>query len=149
MYPIMDETGKVAQWIKDGRGVRVWESHDIGAGRPDMLTPGDVETPPHWAYPLSGSKVVTDPVFFQRTGVVKSWTDTPAGLRAAERYLGAMSYNDKNEERDAPIGKVFTRYSIERHFYSTEAIVSMPHGDRPLDVEYRVCVVRWTAIIKS
>ena len=41
---------KVVSWVKDGRGVRLWKSHDLGAGRPDVITPGDVDEKPHWAY---------------------------------------------------------------------------------------------------
>lgn len=41
---------KVISWVKAGRGIRLWKSHDLGAGRPDIVTPGDSEKP-HWAYP--------------------------------------------------------------------------------------------------
>lgn len=41
---------KVISWVKAGRGIRLWKSHDLGAGRPDVVTPGDSDKP-HWAYP--------------------------------------------------------------------------------------------------
>ena len=41
---------KVLSWAANGRGIRLWKSHDLGAGRPDMITPGDSGSP-HWAYP--------------------------------------------------------------------------------------------------
>lgn len=41
---------KVLSWVKNGRGIRLWKSHDLGAGRPDTITPGDSGSP-HWAYP--------------------------------------------------------------------------------------------------
>ena len=32
---------------------------EIGAQRPEQLTPADVTTPPHWAYTLEASEIVT------------------------------------------------------------------------------------------
>lgn len=161
-YPVFDESGKVQSWLDSGRGLRVWQSHDIGAGRPDMLTPGDATEKPHWAYP-EPSEILTaaDVVFFHKVMVDRSWTDTPAGWRAAQRYLGSMSIAEKHEDVQVPIGRKLTRYTIEGLRLDSETKVHMPgtpaHGpipgteayDRPLHVEYRVAVVRWVCIIPS
>ena len=40
-YPILDVSGKTREWLQAGRGLVVWQSHDIGAGRPDQFTPAD------------------------------------------------------------------------------------------------------------
>lgn len=50
---------KLVEWFKAGRGVRKWVSAEIGNPRPDQFTPGDVETPPHWAYPVADSQLLT------------------------------------------------------------------------------------------
>ena len=158
-YAILDESGKVRSWIESGRKVRVWVSHDIGAGRPDMLTPGDVETPPHWAYPVAASTVYDagEVVFFRKSQVVADWTDSPAGWKAAERYLDAHP----DESRDAPVGKVLTTYSRERitlestakvHHPGTQARGPIPGTtayDLPLMTRYRVAVVAWVAILPT
>jgi hypothetical protein len=144
LYPIMDESGKVREWLAAGRGVRVWASHDIGAGRPDMLTPGDVQTPPHWAYPRHASIVYTveQVTFFERSHVVQDWSDSPAGWKAAARLFSS----GLETERVAPIGKVLTNYTIERiTFHSVETV----QPGRPLCTRDRVAVVAWTAIVKN
>lgn len=50
---------KVREWVRAGRGLRLWRSVEIGAQRPEQLTPADVTTPPHWAYTLYESEIVT------------------------------------------------------------------------------------------
>lgn len=50
---------KVREWVRSGRGLRLWRSVEIGAQRPEQLTPADVTTPPHWAYTLEASEIVT------------------------------------------------------------------------------------------
>ena len=47
--PDKDTAVKVIGWYASGRGIRIWKSHDLGANRPDLLTPADAEKP-HWAY---------------------------------------------------------------------------------------------------
>jgi hypothetical protein len=146
-YPIMDESGKVREWIDAGRGVRVWESHDIGAGRPDMMTPGDVTMPPHWAYPIEGSRVLqtAEVTFYRRSYVVEMWSDTPAGWKAAERMLPKLE-----RERTAPIGKVLTSYTFERlSLETTERVKVSDDYSRPLHTISRVAIVAWTAIVRE
>jgi hypothetical protein len=151
LYPIMDESGKVREWFAAGRAVRVWASHDIGAGRPDMLTPGDVQTPPHWAYPLHASIVYSaeQVTFFERSHVVADWSDSPAGWKAAARMIGS----GLESERTVPIGKVLTNYTVERITFHSEQTVNGggigPRGVRPLCTRCRVAVVAWTAIVKN
>ena len=50
---------KVREWVRSGRGLRLWHSVEIGTQRPEQLTPADVTTPPHWAYTLEASEIVT------------------------------------------------------------------------------------------
>lgn len=50
---------KLLEWVNAGRGVRRWVSAEIGNPRPDMFTPGDIDTPPHWAYPVADSQLLT------------------------------------------------------------------------------------------
>lgn len=50
---------KVREWFRSGRGARLWRSVEIGAQRPEQLTPGDVTTPPHWAYTLEASELIS------------------------------------------------------------------------------------------
>jgi hypothetical protein len=49
---------KLREWFSAGRGVRRWVSAELGTNRPDMFTPADVETAPHWAYPVASSEVM-------------------------------------------------------------------------------------------
>jgi hypothetical protein len=65
-----DEAIKVRGWITSGRGVARWTNKDLSCmSRPDMVTPGDSETAPHWAYvgqkeamALSDFEVITETV---------------------------------------------------------------------------------------
>ncbi len=61
---------KVIGWVRAGRGLRVWKSHDIGAGRPDLLMPGDVEEKPHWAY-CSYDSCTLDEIEYDERNVLK------------------------------------------------------------------------------
>ena len=45
-----EEAEKVRTWFRDGRGCYRWVSKDLSAPRPDMVTPGDADKAPHWAY---------------------------------------------------------------------------------------------------
>jgi hypothetical protein len=59
-FTVTQETApKVREWFANGRGARLWKSVEIGNSRPEQLTPGDVTTPPHWAYTLEASEIVT------------------------------------------------------------------------------------------
>ena len=59
-FTVTQETAsKVREWVRSGRGLRLWHSVEIGAQRPEQLTPADVTIPPHWAYTLDASEIVT------------------------------------------------------------------------------------------
>jgi len=46
-----EDTAKVIDWIKSGRGVLRWTNKDLSnMSRGDMFTPGDADKAPHWAY---------------------------------------------------------------------------------------------------
>ncbi len=87
----LSEAHKVLSWVKDGRGVKVWKSHDIGAGRPDQLTPGDSK-PPHWAYPESTPIELSEIGVFDRTPVVPPPDWQP--LCAQCKGVGYRTYAD-------------------------------------------------------
>lgn len=159
-YAVMDESGKVAEWLEAGRGLRVWQSQDLGAGRPELLTPGDVESEPHWAYKGGGSAVLglDDVVFFRRVRVVKSWEDRTPGWKAAQRFAESQSA----EDAQVPIGRKLTRYTVERFTLESNVKVKVPGHpgrppaipastayERPLHVEYRIGVVEWVCIIRG
>ena len=150
--PILDESGKVRQWLEAGRGVTVWESHDIGAGRPDMLTPGDGQRP-HWAYVAARTITNAEDCLFYAPGhIVQSWSDTPSGNRAASKALAKMA----DETRTAPIGTVHVTHTIHR--YAMGSIDIRPDADGRtvlqtygpnkslVHVEFRVGIRQWVAI---
>ena len=59
-FTVTQETApKAREWVLSGRGLRLWHSVEIGAQRPEQLTPADVTIPPHWAYTLEASEIVT------------------------------------------------------------------------------------------
>jgi len=155
-YPILDESGKVRTWLDQGRGVDVWASHDIGAGRPDVFTPHGAPQP-HWAYVVERTLGPDDVVFYHPVGVVRSWHDTPQGNRAASKAL-ARDYPDKT--RTAPAGTFSTTHTITH--YAMGSITIRPEADggtvlryrasneaHPtlLDVEFRVGILEWSALV--
>jgi hypothetical protein len=153
MEAILDEKGKVREWLDQGRGVRRWVSEDIGAGRPDLFTPGDVTLPPHWAYPLHASELLeaSQVVFFLKGSVYfgedprrpgrftyAEWTDTPMGWKAAAAFA------DKLPSRNpaaAPL-QFHYRYTVERVFYETKELRA---DGRPVGIHYRVAIIQWSA----
>jgi len=173
-HPILDTTGTVRKWLTTGRGVAVWTSHDIGAGRADVLTPADhvceqlltcasvnavpLCRKPHWAYmPERALLTVDDALFYLPGQIVKSWTDGPAGYKAACRALA--KYPD--ETREAPIGTVYTTYTLHRYAMvsaqiSPDGTVLDTYGAPlapdatghaiPTDVEHRIGIRMWNAI---
>lgn len=148
MYACLADSDKVRVWFKTGRGLRVWQSADLGAGRADMLTPGDCETSPHWAYPIEHSRVYQEHevTFYERLQVVKDWTSSPSGWNAAQRWI------DKHgapREREAPIGRVLSVFMVEELSWNTDQTTPCYKGRRPLGTRYRVSIVEWSAIIKA
>lgn len=63
------DVDKVVSWVKEGREIKRWISHDLGAGRPDMMTPGDAGSP-HWAYPESHPEDPENIVVELRTPII-------------------------------------------------------------------------------
>lgn len=130
-YPVLDESGKVKQWLAEGRGVDVWQSQEIGANWPDMLTPHG-SPKPHWAYALHLDNA--DPealVFYQPVHIVKSWRDTPQGVKAAKRALG--TYPD--ETRVTPAGTFKRTYTLV--YYTLGSIHIRPDAEGGTIVRYR------------
>lgn len=151
--PIMDATGKVQAWLDAGRGVTIWTNQEIGSNRPDVFTPGDQATRPHWAYRADVTLMRAEECLFYAPGrIVKSWLDGPAGERAARKALAAMP----DATRIAPIGRVFTTYTLHRFTLGSITIRPESEGGTTLDtygmhktlthVEFRVGIREWTAI---
>jgi hypothetical protein len=166
-YPVFDNEGKVRSWLDAGRGVAVWPvlAMDSSLFGSEMLTPGDHENPPNWKCGPAGTKPARilgpeDVAFFHRVMVERSWTETAAGWKAANRYLGGMSISEKHSDEEVPIGRKLTRYTVERFRMESDVKVHMPGHpgrppvipgtepyDRPLHTEFRIGVVRWVCII--
>lgn len=154
-YAVLDETGKVRQWLGDGRGLDVWQSQEIGASRPDLLTPHGAPKP-HWAYQCERTyHDDADLTFYTPVGIVRSWHDSPQGNRSATRLLAA-GYPDRT--RTAPAGTFASTFTIVH--YTLGSITIRPDSDggtvlryraadeeRPtlLDVEFRVGILEWSA----
>ena len=140
-YPIMDPSGKVQGWLDSGRGVRVWESAEIGTSYPDQITPGDVDTSPGWRYPVEASKVLKpdDVTMFHRFPNAESlFSDTPAGRKAADRLANKLEPD--NASTGAPL-RVLYRYSVER--------IMLRETNRPENrahVSFHWAVFRWSAV---
>ena len=153
-YPIMDESGKAAEWLAAGRGIAIWSSRLIGEYAPDKLTPGDVTEAPGWRYTGRPDCILgpDDVLFYRKSNVATAYrpegsegyvnirgrySATPAGYKAAERNVPAPYYVD------APIGRVYHRFTVEYVTYeSTEK-----RGDgRPVDYLSHHAIIEWTAI---
>lgn len=136
------------EWIAAGRGVRVWINQEMGINRSNILTPGDVTTPPHWSYTLQSSKVLhaDDITFFEKIGVYNdgsneryTWTDTPAGLKAAQLALINLPANNG----DYP-NKFAYNYTIEPIVMVSE---QKRADGRALTTHYLIAIIQWSAKI--
>ena len=188
-YPILDVSGKTREWLQAGRGLVVWQSHDIGAGRPDQFTPADhvdscqgcealtvkpilpgesltIETTapacrkPHWAYmPAHVYRSKSEVLFYLPSRIVQSWNDSAQGTKAAQKALA----NYPDTVRDAPIGQVYTTYTV--HHYTMVSAQISPEGvkldeyEPPLnpngtgkaftDANYRIGIREWSCMTPS
>jgi hypothetical protein len=156
-YPILDTTGKVRQWLEQGRGVRVWTNLEIGVSRPNILTPADTvsaDEAPHWAYKGGGTlvlKSMDEVTFYQKSGVYYDgsnyweWNDTPSGRRAAMKAFDTGEYKGNELPHDnagAPLKMVF-EYTLDGVEYRSTDI--RPDTGNPLSTRYKVAVVQWVA----
>ena len=154
MTPILDGTGKVRKWLDEGRGIDIWESHDIGANRPDMITPYGAPRP-HWAYVVKeGNPDPSTLVVYHPVGIVRSWHDTSQGNRAASRALDQYRANP----RTARAGQYATTYTLTHYTMGSITIRPEDQGGTVLkyraeeethptllDVEFRVGILEWSA----
>jgi hypothetical protein len=161
-YPILDATGKIRQWLEQGRGVRVWQSQLIGKPANDVLTPADTVSendPPHWEYRGGCKRVLrtmNDVVFFEKSCVYFDgdnyweWHDSPQGRRAAEKAYDNGEYKGNilpKDNGDYPIKMLFN-YTLETLTYESTARVSVVgRDDRPLSTHFRLAIVQWSARI--
>lgn len=152
--PVLDPTGKVKEWLDSNRGINVWENVDLSSHSVGQLafTPGD-KGKPSWRYSLKETvNDVTRFIFYKRANVVKRFSSTPQGFKAAWRFVETQDPTP----RDTPIGKVYCAYSVEDVFYETPERVTYPLAPnesapqtRPLDCLYFAGVVQWQAIDES
>lgn len=54
---------QVTEWFRTGRGALRWKTCDLSnMSRPDILTPGDADKAPHWAYVGQPEEVTPDEI---------------------------------------------------------------------------------------
>lgn len=71
-----DQEDQVRSWYKEGRGCYRWRSRDLSSRRPDVITPGDTDKAPHWAYVGKPISITPDQIVVnKRTAVslVPEW----------------------------------------------------------------------------
>lgn len=143
-YAVLDVEGKVRDWLTASRGLRVWSSQEIGTNRPDMMTPGDVTTEPHWAYKGGDRLLSREEVTFYLKGHVYfdgrrsyEWSSTHAGYKAAIASLDGLPKDNGN----APL-KLSFEYTVEEVHYATAETGS---GGQPLGHHFRYAVIQWSA----
>lgn len=167
---VLDAHGKIQEWLDAGDLVAVWDSVEIGTRRPRLFTRhavGSIDAPikPHWAYQLfamfdQDDVDRGDVVFFQRSQVVKTWTDTAQGRKAAHNYdlvangrcvvdeLGRYRRPDVLRPDNDYVKDIELEYTVQRLCYTT-ADDQVPRGrdgdTRPLDVNYRTAIIEWIA----
>jgi hypothetical protein len=143
---ILDTTGAVKRWIDERRGVKVWVSQLIGESKPDVFTPGDVETEPHWAYKGGWRLLEESEIVFYSKGHIYydvkrrkyyEWSSAPSGWRAARKAVESCPRDNGN----APL-KLQFEYTVEEILYETAETNA---AGRPLGMYYRVVVVQWSA----
>ena len=162
---VLDPSGAVARWLEEGRGVHVWRNVDLSSASVGTRTftpattdagePAPTDRPPHWRLRWERTETHAEAfLFYQRTGIVAEFTDTPAGFKAAYRKAAAFEAIDGGA-REAPIGTVHTTYTVEAHEYETRAKVPMPANngqdayERSLCARYVAAVVRWSTIDRT
>ena len=123
-FTVTQETApKVREWVLSGRGLRLWHSVEIGAQRPEQLTPADVTTPPHWAYTLEASEIVTPadismeirediPREEVRARVVRHYWGHDIHKAGKERARKACERIRKQTGRDVDWYHAFSEYGI-------------------------------------
>lgn len=130
-FTVTQETApKVREWVRSGRGLRLWHSAEIGAQRPDQLTPADVTTPPHWAYTLEAwdwmiiaSEIVTPadismeiiegvPGEEVRARIVRHWWGHDIHESGKERARKACERIRKQTGRDVDWYHAFSEFGI-------------------------------------
>ena len=151
-YPVMDPTGQVKAWLDAGRGVAVWKSKLIGEYAPDILTPGDAKSP-GWRYGAQDATPARvlgpdDVIYFKRAYAVADYSDSRAGFDACYRKVKELTGGRDQVEREAPIGTVYERYTVDHLSCHSEAMGEQT-PPRPLLIRYRSAVILWTAIVRK
>lgn len=160
-YAVMDPSGEVKGWLDSGRGIAVWPclALDSGALGTDCLTPADLDKPeqarprPGWRYAAPNTRPARvlmsadEVIFFQKLTAVADFSDSPRGYEACYRWLERTK---PEMERTAPIGRVLSRYTVERLcLLSTERNGDGSLTRPPLLVRYRMAVIQWSATIRA
>lgn len=103
----------VLGWVKAGRGVKLFKSHDIGAGRSDLLCPGDMACP-HWAYPESAAIELNEIEVCDRTPMLPppEWT----GECQICRGVGHRTYAEIAEIRSESVDECRARLTSQHQW---------------------------------
>lgn len=89
---------KVLSWLREGRGVKVWGSQDLGTAGRTFYTPGDANKP-HWS--VAGVEIVHDPDRIKVLLVVKHPVPTgePTGVVHADDWKKAKAEAVKERKK--------------------------------------------------
>lgn len=172
-FRVFDPEGKVKDWLEIGRTVHVWRNHDLSS--PDVgalaftaTTEGQPIKAPHWRFGETPEASTTDAaafLFYERVGVASGivrglhvgqphrvittrvlFSDSYAGLRAANRAADKLTEATNADGHLAPIGRVFVAFSVQRLTYSSDekrddgrALASLSH----------FAVIEWCAIVSA
>lgn len=154
-YPVLDRDAsikgsKVDSWINCGRGVNVWQNVDLSSPNVGALTftPGDCDQAPHWSLTLKEGIIwdIRRFIPYLRIGVAsRLYGNEQSSLNAAHAEAARLRAEEERP-RDAPIGKVWTEYTVERILYETTERVDVGDYDRPLASIDGFQVIHWLAI---
>lgn len=139
---------KVLKWHAEGRGLKVWKSHDLGAGRPDMLTPGDAEKP-HWAYCSFEEVTPADVEFDERTTVElpPEWFDKCGKCEGS----GVRTYQELAEVRKESVEETKQKCTHVTPVDSDHFVCTYCHGKKYDIQQFKVRVKReyWGAVVPT
>jgi hypothetical protein len=102
---IGDNNEKVKEWVSAGRKVSVWHNLDLssrGIGS-YCFTPGDQENKPGWRYGFVETVEGDRLRVFSRLNVVKRFTETAAGYRAACRLIEKIEGEILEVTKESPV----------------------------------------------
>lgn len=154
-YAVLDDTGKIREWLDSGRGIAIWRDQQISSSpAPDRITPADGRAG-HWRYGNKPERVIMDPsgvAFYLAGPIVRHWTDTAQGHDAAERHIDTLPADNRRDDGTWPPTRLLYRYTVrtfKMRAYGADGPLTYRAGghDVPLAIEYRCGVQRWTLLV--